>query len=212
MVQVIFSPLVNFKGSFLSTFLSNLPGALRSSHLSQSVQMTWDPCQPTDVVSQLFACVLNISFKVNKVSKWQRTVKNCAPVPYERTVSLQIAATPTPLLHLPFYWRLSLISLSKCYLFEIAVWNPPNPLLGLKSFLMCCHWLPPSLASSPVQTHTLFSVACPLSRANLQTDVEETIHIKGGSTAAFLDGMRAGKKMLTTRSDRHQREQVSFSV
>lgn len=211
MVQVIFSPVVNFKGSYLSTFLSNLLGALRSSHLSQSVQMTWNPCQPMDADSQLFACVLNISFKVNKVSKWQRTEKNCAPVPYERTVSQQISATPTPLLHLPFQWR-SFSSLSKCYLSKIAVWNSLNPLLGLKSFLMCCHWLPPSLASSPIQTHTLFSVACPLSRANLQTDVEETIHIKGGSSAAFLDGMTAGRKRLTTRSDRHQREHVSFSV
>lgn len=138
MVQVIFSPVVNFKGSYLSTFLSNLLGALRFSHLSQSVQMTWNPCQPMDADSQLFACVLNISFKVNKVSKWQRTEKNCAPVPYERTVSLQISATPTPLLHLPFHWR-SFSSLSKCYLSKIAVWNSLNPLLGLKSFLMCCH-------------------------------------------------------------------------
>lgn len=162
MVQVIFLPMVNFKGSYLSTFLSNLPGALRSSHLSQSVQMTWAPCQPTDVVSQLFACVLNISFKVNKISKWQMTEKNCAPVPYERTISLQIAATPTPLLHLPFHWRSTFISLSKCYLSKIAVWNPLNPLLGLKTSSQLSLTAPFLSFLSNTDTYPVFSRLPPL--------------------------------------------------
>lgn len=100
--------------------------------------MTWDPCQPMDVAGQLFACVLTISFKVNKVYKWQkddllRGLRKTVPQ-FHMKGQVHYRYQQPELLYgiCHFIGGHSFLSVNAT--FPIAVWNPLNPLLGLKSF------------------------------------------------------------------------------